>query len=51
MVQPFSGTNYRGGKSGICVNFEYLDELPGEGSATKYNTIERCDVVTKWNIN
>lgn len=47
----FSGTNYWGGKSGIYVNFEYLDELLDKGSATKHNTIERCDVVTKWNIN
>lgn len=47
----FSGTNYWGGKSGIYVNFEYLDELLDKGSATKHNTIERCDVVTKWNMN
>ena len=47
----FSGTNYWGGKSGIYVDFEYLEELLSNGSASKHNQIERCDVVTNWTIN
>ena len=47
----FSGTNsYWGGKSGIYVDIEYLDELLSKGCATKHNTIERCDVTTSWTI-
>nr|DAJ40603.1 MAG TPA: hypothetical protein [Caudoviricetes sp.] len=39
-----------GGKSGIYVDIEYLDELLSKGCATKHNTIERCDVITSWTI-
>lgn len=46
----FSGKNNWGGKSGIYVNMEHLDELLSNGSVTKHNTIERCDVVTSWTI-
>lgn len=46
----FSGTNYWGGESSIYVDFKYLDELLNRGSASKHNTIERCDVVTSWTI-
>lgn len=46
----FSGKNNWGGKSGIYVNMEHLDELLSNGSATKHNTIERCDIVTSWTI-
>lgn len=47
----FSGTNsYWGGKSGIYVDTEYLDELLSKGCSTKHNTIERCDVTTSWTI-
>lgn len=47
----FSGTNNWSVKSGIYVNFEYLEELLYNGSASKHNQIERCDVVTRWTIN
>lgn len=46
----FSGKNNWGGESGIYVDFEYLEELLDNGSASKHNQIERCDVVTNWKI-
>lgn len=46
----FSGTNYWGGKSDIYIELKYLDELLEKGCASKHNTIERCDVVTKWEL-
>ncbi len=47
----FTGENHWGGRSGIYVDKSHIEELLSTGCAVKHNTIERCDIVTRWTLN
>lgn len=46
----FTGPNCWGNRSGIYVDKDCLEELIATGEATKYNTIERCNVQINWKL-
>ena len=46
----FTGPNCWGNRSGIYVDKDSLEELIATGEATKYNTIERCNVQINWKL-
>lgn len=47
----FTGTNHWGGKSGIYVNRAMVGQLLATGKAEQHNTLEGCDIVTRWSLN
>lgn len=47
----FTGPNAWGGKSGIYVYNDCIASLILTGKAERYDTIEHCDVVTRYELN
>ena len=47
----FTGSNRYGGKSGIFVDNDLVEDLLKYGYAERIQEIDHCNVITRWNLN